>query len=106
MSSDDVAASPLVVAPNPFYQIYEGAAILAGAQPYYLDCNPAQGFIPDLSAVPADVWERCQLLQLCSPGNPTGAVMSLAQMQHAIELADRYDFIVASDECYSEVYLR
>ena len=105
VSSDDVAASPLVVAPNPFYQIYEGAAILAGAQPYYLDCNPAQSFIPDLSAVPADVWERCQLLQLCSPGNPTGAVMSLAQMQHAIELADRYDFIVASDECYSEVYL-
>ena len=105
ISRDDMGALPLVVAPNPFYQIYEGAAILAGAQPYYLDCNPAEDFIPDLSAVPIDVWERCQLLQLCSPGNPTGAVMSLAQMQHAIELADRYDFIVASDECYSEVYL-
>ena len=105
ISRDDMGALPLVVTPNPFYQIYEGAAILAGAQPYYLDCNPAEDFIPDLSAVPIDVWERCQLLQLCSPGNPTGAVMSLAQMQHAIELADRYDFIVASDECYSEVYL-
>lgn len=105
ISRDDMGALPLVVTPNPFYQIYEGAAILAGAQPYYLDCNPAEDFIPDLSAVPIDVWERCQLLQLCSPGNPTGAVMSLAQMRHAIELADRYDFIVASDECYSEVYL-
>jgi N-succinyldiaminopimelate aminotransferase len=105
ISRDDMGALPLVVTPNPFYQIYEGAAILAGAQPYYLDCNPTEGFIPDLSAVPIEAWERCQLLQLCSPGNPTGAVMSLAQMQLAIELADRYDFIVASDECYSEVYL-
>ena len=98
-------SQPLVVAPNPFYQIYEGAAILAGAQPHYLECDSNQGFIPDLSAVPEEIWQRCQLLQLCSPSNPTGAVMSLEEMQHAIELADRYDFVIASDECYSEVYL-
>jgi len=96
--------SPVVVSPNPFYQIYEGAAILAGAEPYYLDCIPEQGFIPDLSSVPESVWQRCQLLQICTPGNPTGAVMSIAQMQEAIALADKYDFIIASDECYSEVY--
>ena len=105
ISNEDSDAQPLVVAPNPFYQIYEGAALLAGAQPHYLDCDPRQGFIPDLSAVPEEIWQRCQLLQLCSPGNPTGAVMSLEQMQYALELADRYDFVVASDECYSEVYL-
>ena len=98
------AESPVVVSPNPFYQIYEGAAILAGAEPYYLDCIPEQGFIPDLSSVPESVWQRCQLLQICTPGNPTGAVMSIAQMQEAIALADKYDFIIASDECYSEVY--
>ena len=96
--------APLVVSPNPFYQIYEGAAILAGAEPYYLDCIPEQGFIPDLSTVPELIWQRCQLLQVCTPGNPTGAVMSIEQLQQAIALADKYDFIIASDECYSEVY--
>jgi N-succinyldiaminopimelate aminotransferase len=95
---------PVVVSPNPFYQIYEGAAILAGAEPYYLDCIPEQGFIPDLSTVPEAIWQRCQLLQVCTPGNPTGAVMSIEQLQQAIALADKYDFIIASDECYSEVY--
>jgi N-succinyldiaminopimelate aminotransferase len=104
-SSEKPNQNPIVVAPNPFYQIYEGAAILAGAEPYYLNCTADQGFIPDLNAVPEAVWQRCQLLQICSPGNPTGAVMSIAQMQQAIALADKYDFIVASDECYSEVYL-
>jgi N-succinyldiaminopimelate aminotransferase len=96
---------PLVVSPNPFYQIYEGAALLAGAELHFLDCTLDNGFIPDLSAVAPEVWERCQLLQICTPGNPTGAVMSIEQLQQAIKLADQYDFIIASDECYSEVYL-
>ena len=96
---------PLVVSPNPFYQIYEGAALLAGAELHFLDCTLGNGFIPDLSTVAPEVWERCQLLQICTPGNPTGAVMSIEQLQQAIRLADQYDFIIASDECYSEVYL-
>ena len=96
--------SPLVVSPNPFYQIYEGAAILSGAEPYFLNCIPENNFIPDFSAVPASVWERCQLLFICSPGNPTGAVMSSAQLKTLIALADKYDFVIASDECYSELY--
>lgn len=102
---DPDTTEPLVVSPNPFYQIYEGAALLAGAELHYLNCDEEKGYIPDLNAVPESVWQRCQLLQICSPGNPTGAVMSLAQYQQAIELADRYDFILSSDECYSEVYL-
>ena len=95
---------PLVLMPNPFYQIYEGAALLAGAQPYFLNVTADGGFLPDLDAVPENVWTRCQLLYLCSPGNPTGAMMSMAYLQRLIELADRYNFIVASDECYSELY--
>lgn len=94
----------LVVSPNPFYQIYEGAAYLAGVQPHYLACNPAEGFIPDFDKVPADIWRRCQLLFICSPGNPTGAVTPLATLQKLIELADEHDFVIASDECYSEIY--
>ena len=101
----DCTDLPVVVAPNPFYQIYEGAALLAGAEPVYLNCDFEKNFSPDLINVSPEVWERCQLLQLCSPGNPTGAVMSLAAMEQAIHLADKYDFIIASDECYSEVYL-
>lgn len=93
-----------VVMPNPFYQIYEGAALLAGAEAIYLNCTEDNGFVPDFDAVSADTWERCQLLYLCSPGNPTGAVMSIAQMQHVLALAEKHDFIVASDECYSELY--
>lgn len=101
----DRDTSPLVVSPNPFYQIYEGAALLAGADVHYLDCTEENQFIADLSTVPEAVWQRCQLLHLCSPGNPTGAVMSIAQLQQAIALADKYDFLIASDECYSEIYL-
>lgn len=101
---DRTAAAPLVVCPNPFYQIYEGAAYLAGAEPYFINCVAANGFLPDFAAVPAAVWERCQLLFLCSPGNPTGAVLETAALQQLIELADRHDFIIASDECYSEIY--
>lgn len=102
----DPQRRPIVVSPNPFYQIYEGAALLAGAELHYLDCTAENNFIADLSAVPEQVWQRCQLLHLCSPGNPTGAVISIEQFQQAIALADKYDFIIASDECYSEVYLQ
>ncbi|MGH8528400.1 MAG: succinyldiaminopimelate transaminase [Nevskiales bacterium] len=94
-----------VVMPNPFYQIYEGAALLAGAQPYFLNCDEQNGFLPDLDTVPESGWRDCQLLYLCSPGNPSGAVMPLEQLQKAIELAARHDFVIASDECYSEIYL-
>ncbi len=94
----------LIVSPNPFYQIYEGAALLSGAQPYFLNCTLENNFIPDFTAVPAEVWKRCQLLFICSPGNPTGAVMSTAQLKELIALADQYDFVIASDECYSELY--
>ena len=98
------APGRLVVMPNPFYQIYEGAALLAGASPLYLNCTAGSGFLPDFSQVTPQQWQQCQLLYLCSPGNPTGAVMSLAQLQEVIRLAREYDFVVASDECYSEIY--
>ncbi|GAB3388425.1 pyridoxal phosphate-dependent aminotransferase [Azotobacter armeniacus] len=94
----------LVVSPNPFYQIYEGAALLAGATPHYLPCLPENGFNPDFDAVPAEVWQRCQLLFLCSPGNPTGALVPLEILKKLIALADEHDFIIAADECYSELY--
>ena len=99
------AQRPLVLMPNPFYQIYEGAALLAGAEPYFLNTLAEHGFLPDLEAVPEPVWRRCQLLYICTPGNPTGAVMDSAYLKRVLELADRHDFIVASDECYAEIYL-
>jgi N-succinyldiaminopimelate aminotransferase len=95
----------LVAMPNPFYQIYEGAALLAGAEPYFLNATAATDYVPDLEAVPASVWERCRLLYLCSPGNPTGAVLSLSYLRRALELAERHDFLIAADECYSDLYL-
>ncbi|UUY06506.1 succinyldiaminopimelate transaminase [Pseudomonas sp. J452] len=94
----------LVVSPNPFYQIYEGAALLAGATPHYLSCLEDNGFNPDFDAVPAAVWQRCQILFLCSPGNPTGALVPLEQLNKLIALADEHDFVIAADECYSELY--
>ena len=94
----------LVVSPNPFYQIYEGAAILAGATPYYQPCLESNGFIPDFEAVSADIWARCQIIFLCSPGNPTGALTPLDTLKSLIALADKYDFVIAADECYSELY--
>ncbi|MDH5324738.1 MAG: succinyldiaminopimelate transaminase [Gammaproteobacteria bacterium] len=100
----DRQQNPLVIMPNPFYQIYEGAALLAGAEPYYLNTVAETHFVPDFEQVPAQVWSRCQLLYLCSPGNPTGAVMDLPSLQKLIQLADEHDFIIASDECYSEIY--
>jgi len=100
----DRAASPCVVSPNPFYQIYEGAALLAGAEPHFVPCTAATGYKADFASVPESVWKRCQLLFVCSPGNPTGAVLDEADFRELIELADRHDFIIASDECYSEIY--
>jgi N-succinyldiaminopimelate aminotransferase len=101
----DRSAAALVLMPNPFYQIYEGAALLAGATPHYLPCTADHGFIPDFEAVTPDTWRRCQLLYLCSPGNPSGAVIPAATLQRLIGLADEYDFVIAADECYSEIYL-
>ncbi len=95
----------LVAMPNPFYQIYEGASLLAGAQPYFLDTTASNGYLPDLDAVPASIWQRCQLLFLCNPGNPAGAIAPREYLQRALELADRYDFVIAVDECYAEIYL-
>jgi N-succinyldiaminopimelate aminotransferase len=97
---------PLVVCPNPFYQIYEGAALLAGAEPYFVASDPSRNFAPDWASVPDAVWQRTQLLIVCSPGNPTGAVMPLAEWQMLFELSDRFGFVIGSDECYSEIYFR
>jgi N-succinyldiaminopimelate aminotransferase len=95
---------PVVAMPNPFYQIYEGAALLAGAEPVFLNTTAANRFQPDLDAVPAEAWKRCEILFLCSPGNPTGSVLTLDFLRHALKLADQHDFVVASDECYAELY--
>ncbi len=96
--------NPLVLMPNPFYQIYEGAALLSGAQPGYLNTVKNTGYLPDFSTVPAAVWQRCQLLYICSPNNPTGAVIDIETYASLIQMAEKYDFIIASDECYSELY--
>jgi len=101
----DERREPVVGMPNPFYQIYEGAALLAGAEPYLIDTTAENGYTPDLDAVPEAVWRRCQVLFLCSPGNPTGAVLSLEYLKRALALAERYDFVIAADECYTELYL-
>jgi len=95
---------PLVLSPNPFYQIYEGAAYLAGASPYFVNSDPARNFAPDFSTVPDEVWARVQLLYICSPGNPTGAVLSLDDWRELFDLSDRHGFVIAADECYSEIY--
>ncbi len=102
---DRSASNPLVVSPNPFYQIYEGAAYLAGATPHFLPCLEANGFMPDFDNVAPEIWDDCQLLFLCSPGNPTGAVIPFEQLAKLVELADKHDFIIASDECYSEIFV-
>lgn len=102
----DRGREPTVLMPNPFYQIYEGAAFLAGGEPVYLPCTGATGFQPDFERVSAETWRRCQLLFICTPGNPTGALLSLERMQQLIRLADEHDFVIASDECYSEIYDR
>lgn len=101
---DRTAKNPLVLMPNPFYQIYEGAAILAGAKPHYLNCIEANGYLPDLETISVQQWQDCQLMYICTPGNPTGAVMSEVYLQQLISLSQKYDFVIVSDECYSEIY--
>ena len=101
---DGSRIAPTVVVPNPFYQIYEGAALLAGAQTHCVNTDPGARYAHAWDAVPAEVWDRTQLLYVCSPDNPTGRVMPLAEWRALFELSDRYGFIVASDECYSEIH--
>ena len=100
----DRSRDAVVISPNPFYQIYEGAALLAGAEPFYVNCTAKSGFLPDWSAVDEATWQRTQLVIVCSPGNPTGAVMDLDDWRELFELSDRYGFVIASDECYSEIH--
>lgn len=100
----DPGAGSLVVCPNPFYQIYEGAALLAGAQPWFINAQADLNFGYDWAAVPADIWHKTSLVFVCSPGNPAGNVMTLAEWETLFALADKYDFIIAADECYSEIY--
>ena len=102
----DPTRDAVVVCPNPFYQIYEGAALLAGAKTYYAPSDPALNFNVNWDSVPADVWAKTQLLFVCSPGNPTGAVMPMSDWEKLFALSDQYGFVIASDECYSEIYFR
>ncbi|HRD33174.1 MAG TPA: succinyldiaminopimelate transaminase [Rhodocyclaceae bacterium] len=100
----DRTADANVLSPNPFYQIYEGAALLAGANPVFVDNRPENGFASDLASIPEQVWRDMQLAYVCSPGNPTGRVMSLDEWAALFALSDRHDFVIAADECYSEIY--
>ncbi len=98
------ADKPVVIMPNPFYQIYEGAALLAGAETYFLNTVEDEDYLPNFDRVPEAIWQRCQLIYICSPGNPSGAVISMAEHQKLLALAEKYNFVIASDECYSELY--
>ena len=101
---DKKEKDPLVVMPNPFYQIYEGAAILAGATPYFVNACERTYYLPDFDNIPKNIWKHCQLLYICSPGNPSGEVIDRSLLQNLIKIAHQYNFILASDECYSEIY--
>jgi len=101
---DRTKSNPVVVCPNPFYQIYEGAALLAGATPYFLNTLQQDNYALNFAQLPEQVWQRAQLVYVCSPGNPTGHVMPLEEWQTLFEMSDRYGFVIASDECYSEIY--
>jgi N-succinyldiaminopimelate aminotransferase len=101
---DPTVLAPVVIMPNPFYQIYEGAALLAGAEPYFINTLEDSGYLPDFDSVPEEIWQRCQLIYICSPGNPTGSVMDQTSQEKLLNLAEKYDFVIASDECYSEIY--
>ncbi len=103
---DPTRPGATVVCPNPFYQIYEGAALLAGAQTFFVPSVAERNFGADWGAVDEATWARTQLLYVCSPGNPTGAVLPLDEWRHLFELSDRHGFVIASDECYSEIYFR
>ncbi len=100
----DRREQPVIMMPNPFYQIYEGAALLSGAQPYYLNTTANTDFLPDFSDVPEKIWQRCQLVYICSPGNPTGRVIPKTMLAELMALSERYHFLIVSDECYSELY--
>lgn len=100
----ELPEKPIVVMPNPFYQIYEGAALLAGAEPYFLNTTAETNYLPDFASVPEKVWQDCQLLYICSPANPSGSVMSEVDFKTVLTLAEKYNFVIASDECYSELY--
>lgn len=102
----DPTQQALVMCPNPLYQIYEGAAYLAGAQPYFVNCDPARNFAPDFASITHEVWLRVQLVYVCSPGNPAGAVLTLDDWAELFALSDRYGFVIAADECYSEIYFK
>ncbi len=102
----DPTRKPWVVCPNPFYQIYEGAAILSGARPWFVPAVPAKNFAPDWDSVPESVWANTQLVFVCSPGNPTGASMPLPEWKKLFDLSGQHGFVIASDECYSEIYFR
>ncbi|MCC7412079.1 MAG: succinyldiaminopimelate transaminase [Gammaproteobacteria bacterium] len=102
---DRTRERPVVVMPNPCYQVYEGAALLAGAEPWYVDCTAATAYLPDYDSVPESVWARCQLVYACSPGNPTGSVLGAGALARLLERAERHGFVIAADECYAEIYL-
>lgn len=101
---DRTQTRPLVLMPNPFYQIYEGAAFLAGATPWLINTTAENDFLPDIDAISDATWDACQLIYICTPGNPTGATMNIEQLQQLIQLADKHNFVIVSDECYSEIY--
>ncbi|TCV90143.1 succinyldiaminopimelate transaminase [Sulfurirhabdus autotrophica] len=101
---DPTKPNPVIISPNPFYQIYEGAAILAGATPYFINTTPDSNYVMDFASVPKETLARTQLVYVCSPGNPTGKVMSLGEWENLFKLSDEYGFTIASDECYSEIY--
>ncbi|MGZ5070695.1 MAG: succinyldiaminopimelate transaminase [Methylobacter sp.] len=101
---DSSKPDPVIIMPNPFYQIYEGAALLAGAEPYFMNTLEDSGYLPDFDAVPEEIWHRCQLIYICSPGNPTGSVIDQDSHEKLLKLAEKYDFVIASDECYTEIY--
>ncbi len=98
------SSNPVVLIPNPFYQIYEGAALLAGAEAIYYDCSVLDGDIPSLWEIPETIWQRCQLLYICTPGNPTGEVAPASTIEKLLNFAGTFNFVIASDECYSEIY--
>ena len=101
---DSSVDGALILMPNPFYQIYEGAALLSGATPYFYNTIKENNYLPDFDAIDESTWQRCQIIYICTPGNPTGSVISKQQLIKLIELSQKHDFIIASDECYSEIY--
>ena len=96
--------NPIVIMPNPFYQIYEGAALLAGASTFFCSSFETNNYLQDFESIPSETWRNTELIYICSPANPTGKSLSEDQIEKLIDLAHQYDFTIASDECYSEIY--